>query len=89
MDIRVTHQPDRAELEKMGVFDWPIWQKEPSTFPWSYFEEETCYILEGEAIVTPEGGAPVMIKAGDLVRLNADLRCMWHITETIKKHYRV
>jgi len=34
MDIKVEHQPDKAKLEEMGVFDWPVWKKEASTFPW-------------------------------------------------------
>jgi hypothetical protein len=89
MDITVEHQPDRARLEEMGVFNWPVWQKEASTFPWTYYEEETSYILEGKAVVTPEGGPPVELGAGDLVTFGSDLRCMWHIVEPIKKHYRV
>jgi uncharacterized cupin superfamily protein len=89
MDIMVEHHPDEAQLEKMGVFKWPVWQKEASTFPWTYYEEETSYILEGKAVVTPEGGPPVEIGAGDLVTFGADLRCMWHIVEPIRKHYRV
>lgn len=88
MDIKVEHQPDRTRLDEMGVFDWPLWEKEPATFPWAYYEEEICYLLEGKAIVTPEGGAPVEIGAGDLVTFNEDLRCMWHIIERVKKHYR-
>lgn len=88
MDIKVEHQPDKAKLEEMGVFDWPVWEKEASTFPWAYYEVETSYILQGKAVVTPEGGAPVEIGAGDLVTFNEDLRCMWHIIEPIKKHYR-
>lgn len=88
MDIKVEHQPDKAKLDEMGVFNWPIWEKEPSTFPWAYYEVETCYLLEGKAVVTPEGGSPVEIKAGDLVTFNEDLRCIWHIIEPVKKHYR-
>lgn len=46
--------PDR--LAALGVTSWPIWTKEISTFPWIYDSEETCYFLEGEVVVTPEGG---------------------------------
>jgi uncharacterized cupin superfamily protein len=89
MNIDVVHQPDAAKLESLGVFKWPVWEKEVSTFPWTYYEEETSYILQGKAVVTPEGGAAVEIGAGDLVTFGSDLRCMWHIIEPIKKHYRV
>lgn len=89
MNIDIEHQPDKAQLESLGVFNWPIWEKEASTFPWTYYEEEICYILQGKAVVTPEGGPSVEIGAGDLVTFGADLRCMWHIVEPIRKHYRL
>lgn len=34
---------------------WPTWGCEASKFPWSYSENETCYVLEGRVIVTPDG----------------------------------
>jgi len=37
------------------VKSWPTWGCEASTFPWSYSENETCYVLEGRVIVTPDG----------------------------------
>ena len=52
-------RPDRANLESMGVFGWPIWEKEASTFPWEYGDRETCLVLEGKARVEPEDGTPV------------------------------
>jgi DNA polymerase-4 len=57
--------PDEAQLEKEGVRSWPIWTKEESEFPWSYDSSETCYFLEGDVIVTPDGGEPVHVGAGD------------------------
>jgi uncharacterized cupin superfamily protein len=89
MNIEVVHQPGKAQLESLGVFKWPVWEKEPSTFPWTYHEAETCYILQGKAVITPEGGPPVEIGVGDLVIFGSDLRCMWHIVDPIRKHYRV
>jgi hypothetical protein len=89
MNIEVEHNPDKARLEALGVFHWPVWEKEASTFPWTYYEDETCYILRGKAVVTPEGGPPVEIGPGDLVTFGSDLRCMWHVIEPIKKHYHV
>jgi hypothetical protein len=37
------------------VSSWPTWGCEASKFPWSYSENETCYVLEGRVIVTPDG----------------------------------
>ncbi|OGT22067.1 MAG: cupin, partial [Gammaproteobacteria bacterium RBG_16_57_12] len=66
-DIKIIHQPDSAQLQQDGIHDWPIWTKEISKFPWTYDSNETCYFLEGDVIVTPEGGAAVRIGQGDLV----------------------
>ena len=61
-EIKIEHNPNEGKLRELGVQNWPIWEKEESEFPWYYDEPETCYILEGEVIVTPEGGEPVRIQ---------------------------
>jgi uncharacterized cupin superfamily protein len=86
--IQVTHSPSLVDLEQQGVFTWPIWTKEISEFPWTYGETETCYLLEGEVVVTPKDGEPVRIKQGDLVIFAEGLSCIWQILQPIKKHYR-
>ncbi len=85
--ILIEHNPAPAKLEVMGVFDWPIWTKEASTFPWTYDSREICYILEGEVTVTPEGDAPVVLQEGDLVIFPKGMRCTWEIHRDIRKHY--
>jgi len=87
-DILIEHNPSPAKLEVMGVYGWPIWSKEVSTFPWTYDQTETCYFLEGEVIVTPEGGAPVQMGDGDLVTFRRGMSCTWEIKEDVKKHYK-
>jgi len=44
--ITVTSSPDPAQLESLGVTNWPTWGCEVSTFPWTYDEQETCLLLE-------------------------------------------
>jgi hypothetical protein len=85
--ITVENQPNQDRLESLGVFSWPIWTKEVSNFPWTYTESETCYFLEGEVVVTPEGGSPVPMGKGDLVTFPAGMRCIWSIRSAVKKHY--
>jgi len=87
-EITVEHEPASAKLEVMGVYEWPIWTKEASEFPWTYDMNETCYLLEGEVIVTPEGGEAVVLKKGDLVNFPAGMSCHWHIRSPVKKHYK-
>jgi len=86
-EIRVIHEPGGNELESMGVFEWPIWEKEISQFPWTYESQETCYVLEGEVVVTPDGGQAVIIKAGDLAIFPSGMSCRWEVRSPIRKHY--
>jgi len=86
-DILVESQPSRDRLSELGVFDWPIWTQAASTFPWAYGDAETCYFLEGDVVVTPEGGLPVKMGKGDLVRFPACMSCTWEIHAAVKKHY--
>jgi len=86
-DILVEHNPSPAKLEVMGVYSWPIWTKEESTFPWKYDTQETCYLLAGSAMVTPDDGKPVQISAGDLVIFPSGMSCTWEIREAVEKHY--
>ena len=88
MEIKVEHNPGESQLEALGVFDWPVWQKEVSRFDWTYDSRETCYILTGEVTVTPVGGEPVTIRAGDYVTFPAGMSCVWDISAPISKHYR-
>ncbi len=87
-EIRIQRNPDEEYLKKQGVFGWPVWTKEASEFPWTYDSTETCYFLEGDVVVTPEGGEPVEIGKGDLVTFPAGMSCTWKIRKDVKKHYR-
>ena len=86
-DITVEHNPSPAKLDQMDVDSWPIWTKEVSSFDWTYDQNEVCYILEGEAVVTPNGGEPVEITEGDLVTFAQGMSCVWEVKVPIRKHY--
>ena len=86
-DISIEHNVSPIKLDTLAVDRWPIWSKEVSTFDWSYDQAETCYILEGEAIVTPNDGDPVTITEGDLVTFPKGMSCKWQIKADIRKHY--
>lgn len=85
--IIIEHNVTPAKLDVLYVDDWPVWTKEVSEFDWEYDKTETCYIVEGEAIVTPEEGAAVTIREGDMVTFPKGMKCTWKITEAIEKHY--
>ena len=86
-EIEVT-RPTDEQLEEMGVKSWPIWSCEVSKFDWQYDQPETCYILEGQVTVTA-GDQQVSIGPGDLVVFPAGLKCVWDVTQPVRKHYKL
>jgi uncharacterized cupin superfamily protein len=80
-------KPTSAELKAEGVEQWPIWEKEVSTFPWHYDEREVCFFLEGRVAVRTATGV-FEFGAGDLVTFRQGLSCTWEIREPVRKHYR-
>ncbi len=87
MKIKIEHQPSQERLNELGVYKWGIWEKEVSKFPWTYDSQETCYFLEGDVVVTPDGGQPVQMGKGDLVIFPSGMSCTWEIIRDVKKHY--
>ena len=87
MEIQIERQPRQERLNQLGVSSWRIWTKEVSEFPWTYDEQETCYLLEGEVVVTPDGGEPVQFGKGDLVTFPEGMSCTWKILQDVRKHY--
>lgn len=45
----------------------------------------TSFVVDGRAIVTPEGVEPLLVEAGDLVTCRKELRCNWWIQSPISK----
>jgi uncharacterized cupin superfamily protein len=86
-EIVVERNPSEEQLSELGVRDWPTWSAEVSEFPWSYDATETCFFLEGRVTVTPDGGEPVEIEAGNLVTFPKGMSCTWKVTKDIRKHY--
>jgi uncharacterized cupin superfamily protein len=38
-------------------------------------------------VVTPDGGEPVRMGAGDLVTFPAGMSCTWEVRAAVRKHY--
>ena len=87
--IQIEAKPDAARLSGMKVNVWKELEKSDSVIPWKYFEDETSYILEGRAVLIPEGGAPMEINKGNLVTIPCGTTCVWKIIEPIRKRYRI
>lgn len=76
-----------TEQEVTLAQTWPVWEKEVSTFPWSYDMQETCLIISGQAEVESSDGEVVTFGAGDWVVFPAGLACTWRITQDLAKNY--
>ena len=79
-------KPDAGQIAEME--NWPVWQKEESTFDWHYDEPEICYLTDGEVTVKTADGEAVDFAAGDLVTFPQGLSCVWNIRKAVRKHYR-
>jgi len=86
MEAKV-ERPDEECLVSMGVRDWPIWEKEESSFDWYYDQREVCYFLEGEVEIELSDGRKIKVEKGDLATFPKGLSCKWHIKRKVRKHY--
>ena len=85
-EIKIEKIPEE-KLKSMGVFSWPVWEKEISRFDWHYPDTEMCYILEGEVTVESKNGKAVSFGPGDFVTFPKGLACVWDIKAPVRKHY--
>ena len=70
-DIKVIKDGCLSEKDVKTMSAWPVWGCEPSKFPWSYGEKETCLVIKGKAVVTPDDSslATVTIEKGHVVEI--------------------
>eukprot|EP00540_Astrosyne_radiata_P023757 CAMPEP_0116860078 /NCGR_PEP_ID=MMETSP0418-20121206/22205_1 /TAXON_ID=1158023 /ORGANISM="Astrosyne radiata, Strain 13vi08-1A" /LENGTH=95 /DNA_ID=CAMNT_0004494425 /DNA_START=166 /DNA_END=453 /DNA_ORIENTATION=+ len=88
-NIEVISQPDEEFLKEKGVFSWGTWGCEAGSFPWSYAENESCYLLAGKVTVTPDDGRPaVTFGKGDFVTFPEGMSCQWDVAEAVQKHFK-
>lgn len=64
-----------------------IWQSTPGTWRVAYEEWEYVRILEGRLVITPEGGAPFTVTAGDSFVIRPGFRGIWEVQETVRKDF--
>ena len=87
-EIEVISQPDEVFLKSKGVYDWGTWGCAVSKFPWTYYENESCYLLAGKVTVIPtDGRKTVTFRKGDFVTFPAGMSCTWDVSEAVQKHF--
>jgi uncharacterized cupin superfamily protein len=86
MDKIMTKKMSLEDAKKLGIDDWSSWECEPSTFNWTYTQQEAAYIFEGEVVVTSKGKRK-SITGGMFVSFPKGMDCIWDVKKTIKKAY--
>lgn len=63
------------------------WECTPGTYHATYKAYEFVHLIEGRIVITPDGGTPVTVQAGDAFVIEADFKGTWKIEETVRKHF--
>jgi uncharacterized cupin superfamily protein len=68
---------------------WPTWSCGTSEFEWEYTQTEKCLIMEGQITISdcPDSGDTVSFGPGDYVEFPNSLKCVWKVTQPVRKHY--
>jgi uncharacterized cupin superfamily protein len=69
-----------------GTLSNGVWHCTPGTF-YLALPDETVTFIEGSATLTPEGGKPISLAAGDLGFIPGGTRVLWEVHETVRKAF--
>ena len=86
--FQYTHNIFIGSKQNNSVLGWGTWGCPVSKFPWSYGDNESCYLLAGKVTVTPDDGRKAAtFEKGDFATFPAGMSCTWDVTEAVEKHY--
>ena len=72
--------------EREGLY-CGMWQATPGKWRFAYDEWEYCRIVEGLSVVTEDGGAARIVRAGDSFVIRPGFKGTWEVLETTLKDY--
>jgi uncharacterized protein len=64
-----------------------IWECSPGTYHATYTDYEYVVLISGRIVITPDGGTPVTVSAGDAFVVEHDFKGTWKIEEYVRKHF--
>jgi uncharacterized cupin superfamily protein len=64
-----------------------VWEATPGTYYAEYTAYEFVHMIAGRIVITPDGGTPVVVQAGDAFVVEADFKGTWKIEEAVRKHF--
>lgn len=62
-----------------------IWTVQPCVFDYLFELDETAHILEGEAVVTQQGGPTLQLRPGDVATFPKGAVTVWDVRRALKK----
>jgi uncharacterized protein len=64
-----------------------LWECTPGTYHATYSAYEFVHLIAGRIVITPDGGTPVTVVAGDAFVVEKDFKGTWKIEEHVRKHF--
>ncbi|MGB3147274.1 MAG: cupin domain-containing protein [Paracoccaceae bacterium] len=74
-------------MSKDGSMASGIWECSPGSYHATYTAYEYVVLIAGRIVITPDGGTPVTVQAGDAFVVEADFKGTWKIEEHVRKHF--
>lgn len=68
-----------------GLSQTIVWECTTGKFNWVYNIDETCYFIEGSAIIDDGVNGPRTLSAGDVAFFPAGSTAHWHVENYVKK----
>ena len=72
-----------------GPLSGGIWECTPGPSYWTQDEHEVIHLVAGRMTVTPDGGEPTELGAGDMAVFPKGWSGTWDIHETVRKVYAI
>jgi len=63
------------------------WICTPGKWRVEYVKWEYCHFQEGYCIITPDGLAPIHLRAGDIFVIEPGMKGTWEVVETVRKYF--
>jgi len=86
-EIKVIRQVSSNWLNQEGILQWPLFEESDGSFPCYYYTDESCYVLEGEVLVTISGDDEITLCTGDFITLPKDRASFWEVLKPFRGHF--
>ena len=88
---RIAGEPHTVNLNAYTSADGSkimgTWICTPGKWQVAYEKWEYCHFQEGDCIITPEGQAPIHLRAGDIFIVEPGMKGTWEVVETVRKYF--